>query len=327
MSRFPLETILGSMCAHSMNGIQKLSCRTMNSSILTRKIPRPQNRYPTGSIPQILNKPTLYRPFPTIYIPDRECNKVFIADYAFNEFAAMPLVQRPAEWCTEENSETERANAEAEELAKGGGRNECEVEEGGLADEKPGYLKKREGVDANAAGSLGSGDMELDNNSELKEFNSSRSIQSSSGSKDGFYPIRGAAGIARAIVPEKIEQTQAKLLDKAPSSLGINESASLETAMDDNAFQARKASKLLFGTDTSLAKGGNLEKFVDTAQTRPTEVPPNILNTLKGMPTNAPVKLNINTSINLNPRTTYTTPIKVPISRASEPVDWEDAFN
>lgn len=71
------------------------------------------------------------RPFPTIYIPDRERNKVFIADYAFNEFAAGPLVLRPLEWrdqgrAAETVAETEAAGAE-QGLAEAG----AEVKDGG----------------------------------------------------------------------------------------------------------------------------------------------------------------------------------------------------
>lgn len=69
----------------------------MSSLILIRKMLTPPSD--SGKI-YSLNKFVRCRPFPTIYIPDRKCNNIFIADYIFNGFAAMPLVLCPVEWRT-----------------------------------------------------------------------------------------------------------------------------------------------------------------------------------------------------------------------------------
>lgn len=114
------------------------------------------------------------RPFPTIYIPDRERNKVFIADYAFNEFAAGPLVLRPLEWRNQGRA-AEVADSPAEEReVKDGGEvqlaEETEELTGTKPDEDPEEKQDdpqgKETEDHNAFGSLGSQSMDIENDSE-----------------------------------------------------------------------------------------------------------------------------------------------------------------
>lgn len=121
------------------------------------------------------------RPFPTIYIPDRERNMVFIADYAFNEFAAGPLVLRPLEWRDQGRAaEAVDDPAEDREVRDSGEiqlaeqiepaealteiKPDEDIENPEEKQENPQQSKETE--DDTAFGSMGSQSMDIDNDSE-----------------------------------------------------------------------------------------------------------------------------------------------------------------
>lgn len=169
------------------------------------------------------------RPFPTIYIPDRERNKVFIADYAFNEFAAGPLVLRPLEWRNQGRAADDPAEDRgvtdsgeirlAEQIEPAEALTETkpdeDIEDPEEKQDDPQQSKETE--DDNAFGSMGSQSMDIDNDSEnTGGFNFTNKPAHSSSP-----PTGEAAGIHR--LPEESAPAES---DEGPFSFKIREPAS-----------------------------------------------------------------------------------------------------
>lgn len=266
----------------------------------------------------------IYRPFPTIYIPDRSCNKVFIADYAFNKFASMPLVRRPAKWLAEDRKEAKQASKAGNTPPRS---DKKETEEGEAGDKPAKWglesLEGAEEMNACAPNLASKRTAEVsDTLRERAESHSSRDTNSPGKVYDGLFPTKEAAMIPEPITP--VGKTQEKLEDQLPLRTRTSGSIPLGTAAIGNILLDRKPDELQF---TSPVVEDSLEEFTRAQAIEPTEIPLAVFDIPKEIPATIPAKLTFNSNINLNPRTPHTTSFQTPVSKASEPVGWEDAFD
>lgn len=272
----------------------------------------------------------------------------------------MPLVLRPVERCTEGN-EDEKATARAKDPTevKEGGAVEGEVGEvkeikldGGvagvrdteetneiekveeiekieeikeaeeieLAVEELEGLEQPEGVEDNdVLGSIGSQSMDIDNGSEPQEEFHLNSSERSSGEPNNYFPTGEAAAIPRSCAPE--EEHAQEELDDMSFSFKISASALPASTSSDSVFPNTGPDEPPSSADTPPAIKENQAELNCTIFPEPAGVPPAALGTLNEIPSVGPVTPTIDS------KTLGSAPIQVPIEEASEPVDWEDAFD